>query len=209
MDRQSVLRPPAGITHVVLDTPGGLRGADLSRAVVAADAVLMPVCASQFDRESALECHAELMAIPRVASGRCKVGVVGMRLDARTRAAAEMPLWAASHGLPYVGVLRDTQNYLRVVEQGLTLFDLAPSRVEADLEQWKPILGWLHQAWREAAQAEQNARATVRPVDARQRPPSDLLEPVGRGARQQAKPRVLAPSGRLDWLFSVFRSPTT
>ena len=38
----SVMRPPAGITHVVLDTPGGLQGCDLARIVMSADAILIP-----------------------------------------------------------------------------------------------------------------------------------------------------------------------
>ena len=39
-----------------------------------ADAILMPVSDSIFDRESAIQCYAELMTLPRVVSGRCKVG---------------------------------------------------------------------------------------------------------------------------------------
>ena len=90
VDPSSVLRVPAGIGHVVLDTPGGLRGFDLARVVMAADVVLMPVGASVFDRESAAECHTELMALPRIASGRCKVAALGMRVDARTRGAEQL-----------------------------------------------------------------------------------------------------------------------
>src|SRR3990167_4071893 len=68
---KNTLRPPAGITRVVLDTPGGLHGFDLARVVMFADAILIPVCNSVFDRDSAAECYAELMTLPRVSSGRC------------------------------------------------------------------------------------------------------------------------------------------
>ena len=70
VDPRSVLRAPSGVTHVILDTPGGLRGFDLARVVMFADVILMPVCNSVFDRESAADCYAELMTLPRVASGR-------------------------------------------------------------------------------------------------------------------------------------------
>lgn len=143
VDPRNVLRPPAGIGRVVLDTPGGLRGLDLARVVMYADAVLMPVCNSVFDRTSAAECHAELKTLPRVASGRCKVAAIGMRLDARTKAAEVLEQWAAHLELPFLGVLRETQAYVRCVEQGLTLFDMPPSQVQPDLAQWKPILDWL------------------------------------------------------------------
>lgn len=143
LDPRNVMRPPSGITHVILDTPGGLRGFDLARVVGQADAILMPVCNSVFDRESAADCHAELMALPRVASGRCRVAAIGMRLDARTKATETMSAWAAERDIAYLGALRETQAYVRAVEQGLSLFDLAPSKVAADLEQWTPILDWL------------------------------------------------------------------
>lgn len=142
-DPRRVMRPPAGVTHVVLDTPGGLRGLDLAKVVMTADAVLIPVCHSVFDRESAADCVAELRQLPRVASGRCRIGVVGMRLDARTRGEAVMRAWAEEQGLPFLGALRETQAYVRCAEQGLTVFDLPPARAQADLDQWQPILDWL------------------------------------------------------------------
>ena len=53
IDPKSFVRPPAGIEHVIVDTPGGLHGFDLARVVMYADAILIPVCNSIFDRESA------------------------------------------------------------------------------------------------------------------------------------------------------------
>jgi chromosome partitioning protein len=143
IDQKNVLKAPAGITHVVLDTPGGLHGFELARVVMSADAIVMPVCNSMFDRESAASCHAELMAMPRVASGKCKLGVVGMRLDARTRAADVLREWAQGLNVPFLGVLRETQIYVKSLENGLTIFDLPPDKHYADLQQWEPILEWL------------------------------------------------------------------
>jgi chromosome partitioning protein len=165
IDPTSVMRPPNGVTHVVLDTPGGLHGIGLARAVMAADVVLLPLCASAFDRESAAASLAELRALPRVAAGRCSVGLVGMRLDARTRAAAELRAWAECGGHAYVGSLREAQHYVRAAELGLTLFDLPPAKVAADLAQWQPIVDWLLAASAAGAQAERHARAPVRPLD--------------------------------------------
>ncbi len=143
VDPRNVLRTPPGTEHVVLDTPGGLHGFELGRVVCHADALIMPVCSSVFDRDSAAECWAELKNLPRVASGRCKVAVVGMRLDGRTSAEQVLKTWAAQQGLPFIGVLRETQAYVRSVELGLTVFDLPPSKVAIDLAQWRPIIDWL------------------------------------------------------------------
>jgi chromosome partitioning protein len=143
VDQKNVLRVPTGITHVVLDTPGGLHGFELARIVMFADAIVLPVCASVFDRESAAACHAELMTLPRAAKGQCKVAAIGMRVDGRTNAAEKLKAWAAELDLAMPGHLRETQLYVRSLEKGLTLFDLPASQVATDLAQWEPILAWL------------------------------------------------------------------
>lgn len=159
---QNVLRVPAGITHVILDTPGGLHGFDLARMIMFADAVIMPVCGSAFDRESAATCHAELMSLPRVISGRCKVVSIGMRVDEDTDSGEVLAQWAAKLNLPFLGVLRESAVYVQSTERGMTLFDMAHSMANAavqaghfqiadpqtddmqiDLQQWRPILDWL------------------------------------------------------------------
>jgi chromosome partitioning protein len=161
VDPKRVLRPPAGVRHVVLDTPGGLRGFDLARVVAFADVILMPVCNSIFDRESAADCFNEMMALPRVASGRCKVAAVGMRLDARTRGAEVLETWARGLKLPFVGVLREAQAYVRCVEQGLTVFDLPDAQAQTDVAQWKPIVAWLEPILRVVRRPELRGNPSV------------------------------------------------
>jgi chromosome partitioning protein len=216
---KSVLRPPAGITHVVLDTPGGMHGYDLARVVMSADAIVIPVGDSIFDRESALECHAELMTLPRVASGRCKVGIVGMRLDTRTKPAARMNAWAVEHGLTYIGSVRESQLYPRGAEQGLTLFDAQPAKVENDLAQWRPVIDWIDAAWKVAEKMEATAKTAI-PVSAPSIAPQAASRrrtlvraplPVAtapasefRSSREIVRPTPRAQ--RFGWLFTVFRA---
>jgi chromosome partitioning protein len=42
-----------------------------------------------------------------------------------------------------LGFVRDTQNYVQVTARGLTIFDVAPGKVERDLLQWQSICNWL------------------------------------------------------------------
>jgi chromosome partitioning protein len=215
---QSVVRPPAGITHIVLDTPGGLHGFELARVVMGADVILMPVCDSVFDRDSAIDCYAELMTLPRVASGRCQVALVGMRLDARTRGAGRLDAWAAQNGLPYIGSIREAQVYPRNAEQGLTLFDLPPAKVAADLAQWQPVVDWVGAAWLAAEQLEATSKASSAPISApslakqakrralvraplaASKAPLADFRPVPREAVHPAR------AERFGWLLTVFRS---
>ena len=143
IDQTNMLRVPAGITHAVLDTPGGLRGFELARLVIAADAIVMPVCHSVFDRDSAAACLEELRTLPKVAEGRCRLATVGMRVDSRTKAGDVLQAWAAEQKIPMVATLREAQLYVKCLERGLTLFDLPASQIVADMAQWQGILDWL------------------------------------------------------------------
>ena len=50
----------------------------------------------------------------------------------------------ARMNVPVLGWLRDTQNYIHLAARGPTVWDVAPSRVERDLEPWQPIVHCLH-----------------------------------------------------------------
>lgn len=210
LDQKNTLRVPSGITHVVLDTPGGLHGFELARVVMFADAIVMPVCHSMFDRESAAACHAELLALPRIASGRCQVVTVGMRVDARTRAGDTLRTWADALNLPFLGVLRETQMYVRCLEKGLTIFDLPPAKAEADLAQWHPILNWLGPVFNPvlaANDASPSATSTPRPSVR----PHDGMPPVGASRPGSLMPaqESLAHGGRLSAFASGARPGIT
>ena len=162
VDQRNVLKVPPGISHVVLDTPGGMHGLELARVVMSADAILVPVCNSLFDRESAAACIAELNTLPRIASGRCRLGVVGMRLDARTKGAETLRQWSDAQHMNFLGVLRETQAYVRGLETGTTVFDAPLDTVAADLAQWEPILQWLRPLTR-LSPSVATASATIPP----------------------------------------------
>ena len=136
-----VVKPPKGATHVVLDTPGGLYGGQFNEIMKVADKVIVPLQPSVFDI-FATRAFLDQLAEHRHA-GKMQVGIVGMRVDSRTIAADKLREFIEGLGLPVLGYLRDTQNYIHLAARGLTLFDVAPSRVEKDREQWRGICGWL------------------------------------------------------------------
>ncbi|CAN5343665.1 ParA family protein [soil metagenome] len=136
-------KAPAGTTHMVLDTPAGLHGDALKNALKSADHVLVPLQPSIFDILATKDFLTELADKKVVREGKASVGIVGMRVDARTRSAEQLQRFVETLGLPVLGMLRDTQNYVHLAAHGLTIFDVAPSRVERDLEQWQPLTQWL------------------------------------------------------------------
>lgn len=139
---EGAARPPKGVTHVVLDSPAGIHGHALKDALRVADRLVIPLQPSLFDIYATQAFLARLME-KGLMKGGGRVGVLGMRVDARTRAAEQLQRFVDDLGLPVLGFLRDTQNYVQLAAHGLTLWDVAPSRVAKDLEQWQPLLNWI------------------------------------------------------------------
>ncbi|MDD5030821.1 MAG: ParA family protein [Rhodoferax sp.] len=138
-----IAKPPKGTTHMVIDTPAGLHGKRLKDVLKLAHMVVVPLQPSVFDIFATRDFLDELAE--RVKADKTQVGIVAMRVDERTRAAEQLRTFVASTGLPVLGTLRDTQNYVQLAAHGLTVFDLAPERVARDLDQWQPICRWLEQ----------------------------------------------------------------
>jgi chromosome partitioning protein len=137
-----ISRPPKGTSHVVLDTPAGLHGKMLDRVLKLSSRVIVPVQPSLFDMLATRHFLEALLAEKAVRKGKADVAVIGMRVDARTRAAGELEKFFATFDLPVLAYLRDTQVYVQATAAGMTIFDLPPSRAERDLEQWQAIIAW-------------------------------------------------------------------
>jgi len=136
-----IVRPPKGTTHAVLDTPAGLHGKRLEEVMKLADKVLVPLQPSIFDIHATHAFVRELLARRR--GDKVAVAIVGMRVRDGTISADQLRSFLETLQVPLVGFLRDTQNYVHLAARGLTLWDVAPSRVERDLAQWQPLIQWL------------------------------------------------------------------
>jgi len=139
----NILRPPKGTSHVVLDTPAGLHGKMLEKVLKLSTRVIVPVQPSMFDMLATRHFLEALLSEKVIKKGKADVAVIGMRVDARTRAAGELERFFATFDLPVLTYLRDTQTYVQATAAGMTLFDLPPSRAERDLEQWRAIIDWV------------------------------------------------------------------
>ena len=136
-----IVKPPKGTTHVVLDTPAGLAGWRFKDVMKLADKVIVPLQPSIFDIHATHACLEQLAAHRR--ADKFSVALVGMRAREGTIAVDQLKTFLGASPFPVLTHLRDTQNYIHLAAQGLTLWDVTPSRVERDLEQWQAITRWL------------------------------------------------------------------
>lgn len=134
----------------IIDSPAGIHGDKLSDAVKRADWVIVPIQPSAFDIGATEDFLDILRAEKAVRKERTFVAMVGMRVDPRTRTALKLQEFLDNAGFPVMTNLRDGQIYMQAAEQGMSLFDMRPSLVVRDMQQWAPLLQWLVDAERHA-----------------------------------------------------------
>jgi len=128
----------------VLDTPAGLHGKKLTQVLKQVKRVIVPLQASIFDILATRDFLDRLAEEKEIRQHDAFVAIVAMRVDPRTRAAAQLERFLADTGLPVIAHLRDTQTYVQTAAHGMSIFDLSPSRGEQDWEQWWPLLAWVN-----------------------------------------------------------------
>lgn len=128
---------------LVIDSPAGLHGKSLERTLKLVDRVVVPIAPSLFDMNASREFLQNLQTEKAVRKGRTFVGVVGMRMAPRTRAAAALEQFMAQQELPILAYLREAQIYVNAAFEGKSLFDLPPYLAEREQEQWEYLLTWL------------------------------------------------------------------
>ena len=131
---------------LVVDSPAGIHGKGLSHALRVADKVLVPLQPSVFDMAATGDFLQRLGEEKAIRKGRAFVGVIGVRVDPRTRAAATLESFLRQFDLPVLAFLRDSQVYPNAAFNGLSIFDLPPSAGERDQAHWQAILAWVTDA---------------------------------------------------------------
>ena len=128
---------------LVVDSPAGLHGEELRERVRAADVLLVPLTPSAYDMAATERFLATLAEMKAVRQGNLPIGIVAMRVDARTHSAEELDAFLGGFDFPVVAHLRQTQVYVWCARDGASVFDLPRSRAEQDWEQWRPLTRWI------------------------------------------------------------------
>jgi chromosome partitioning protein len=128
---------------LVTDSPAGMRDEKLADAVKNADCIIVPIQPSAFDIGAASDFLSVLQEEKAIRKNKTFVALVGSRVNSRTNAAVSLAEFMDQTGFPVLAYLRNSQVYATAAEQGLSLFDMRPSIVAQDIEQWSVLLDWI------------------------------------------------------------------
>ena len=138
------LKPSRDTDYLIIDAPAAIHGRQMSDLIKRVETIIIPVLPSPIDIRAASHFIHDVLLNGKVSRKQTKLAVVANRVRENTLIYDKLRRFLKHLDIPMIGTLRDTQNYIRAAERGIGIFELAPSSVEQDLEQWRSITRWLN-----------------------------------------------------------------
>jgi chromosome partitioning protein len=134
---------PRSAEYVVMDSPAGAYGTNLTQLVRRAETIIVPVLPSPIDIKAAERFVEELLNVNKVAEKQARAALVANRVRENTLIYEELDEVLSRLKVPYVASFREAQNYNRAYQRGLGVHELPPYLAWPDWEQWDPLIEWL------------------------------------------------------------------
>jgi len=141
---EDAFKAPRNTDVLVMDVPAGVHGKELTSLIRHAQSIIIPVLPSPIDMRAAAKFVHEIHHVGKVEKNQVKLAVVANRVKENTLVFQILNKFLKKLDISFIGKLRDTQNYIRAAERGLGIFELAPSSVSLDLQQWESVTRWLN-----------------------------------------------------------------
>ena len=144
------LHIPKATEILIMDTPAATHGEKLANYVRNAHTMIVPILPSPMDIRAAEHFIHELFSLRGLINRKIMIATVANRAREDTLVAAKLEYYLDKlklpngKRLPFITMLRASQNYLYAAERGLGIHELAPSKTCYDREQWEPLLRWLN-----------------------------------------------------------------
>lgn len=125
---------------VIFDLPGNVDYDKIHAVTYDANSILIPVLPSAIDVYSATRFIAELLLVTQ---RKRQLAVVANRTRQNTKSFQMLRRFLTSLQIPLIAVLRDSQNYVHAVGQGLGICEMPAYKVSKDIGQLQLIIDWL------------------------------------------------------------------
>ncbi len=134
---------PRSTEVLVIDAPARVHGLELNELVRRAETIIIPVLPSSVDMKACAHFMAELLEIGKVSRKQARLGLIANRVREHTLIYEELDQYLSKLKVPYLGCLREAQNYVRAYARGMGVLELPEYLASPDWKQWEPIGEWL------------------------------------------------------------------
>lgn len=140
---KKVSKVPKSIDRLVIDAPAGLSVDRFKTLLRMADAVLLPVLPSAFDKVATKAFIERIEAVKSIRKNRKPVGVIANTVRPRGRAHNNLMDFLDDIGYPPVAQIRYRVMYPEVAEHGLGVFDSANKSSRDIQSDWTPLITFI------------------------------------------------------------------
>jgi len=135
--------PQEGTQRIIYDAPARTDTNKVVRLIKLVDVVIIPVLPSAIDMRVAASFVADIVTKVRANNANAIIGVVANRTQKNYQSYKTLVTFLKKLNVPFVGALRNSQNYIKVADSGVGIFEMPLSEVKADMSEWKPIINWV------------------------------------------------------------------
>lgn len=143
VELDGALEVPRDSSLAIVDLPAAIPHARLHVYVHLADSLLLPIQPSEIDVYGATRFIAELLMDAQLDRRARKLAIVANRVRATTRSFGMLARFLGSLKIPLIAALRDSQNFVQAIGEGIGVAELPPHRAKQDLPALEAIVRWL------------------------------------------------------------------
>lgn len=131
-------------THVVIDTPAGTSGIELSERISQSDLLIVPVMPSAIDIRASADFIGKAITNPKFRNSRKRIAVVANRVTQGSENFEKLEQFLFSLKIPFVAAFNEHASYLLAAEHGCGVNELPPNIVSPDENEWAGLLNWIN-----------------------------------------------------------------
>ena len=135
--------PEEETQRVIYDCPARTDSKKVAKLIELMDVVIIPVMPSAIDMRVAAQFVANILGEIRKTNSKAILGVVANRTQKNYASYKALARFLKALDVPFVGALRNSQNYIKAADSGVGIFEMPISDVKSDMKEWEPIINWI------------------------------------------------------------------
>ena len=135
--------PAENTERVIYDAPARTDTAKVARLIKLVDVVIIPVLPSAIDMRVAASFVADIVTRVKANNANAIIGVVANRTQRNYQSYSALLKFLKKLNVPFVGALRNSQNYIKAADSGVGIFEMPLSDAKVDMKEWELIVNWV------------------------------------------------------------------
>lgn len=135
--------PSSDTKRIIYDAPARTDSAKVARLIKLVDVVIIPVLPSAIDMRVAASFVADIITRVKANNSKALIGVVANRTQRNYQSYTSLLKFLKKLDVPFVGALRNSQNYIRAADTGVGIFEMSLADAKADMKEWGLIINWI------------------------------------------------------------------